>query len=140
MPLRCVDASFVVAWLVPSEGSTAVEEAWLAYATGQDDFIAPALLYPETISAIRRLARRGLLPEQAARRLVTDFLALDIPTHTPSGLYQRAYELAARYSLSTVYDMCYLALAEQLSCDLLTLDARMHTAAQWDFPRLRLVR
>ena len=139
MPLRCVDASFVVAWLVPLEGSTAVEEAWLAYATGQDDFIAPALLYPETISAIRRLARRGLLPEQAARRLVTDFLALDIPTHTPSGLYQRAYELAARYSLSTVYDMCYLALAEQFSCDLLTLDTRMHTAAQWDFPRLRLV-
>ena len=139
MPLRCVDASFVVAWLVPSQGSTAVEEAWLPYVKGRDDFVAPALLYPETISTIRRLASRGLLPEQAARRLVTDFLALDIPTHTPAGLYRRAYELAARYSLSTVYDMCYLALAEEFSCDLLTLDARMHAVAQWDFPRLRLV-
>ena len=139
MPLRCVDASFVVAWLVPSQGSAAVDEAWLPYVQGRDDFIAPALLYPETVSTVRRLASRGLLPEQGARRLVTDFLALDIPTHTYPGLYQRAYELAARYGLSTVYDMCYLALAEQFSCDLLTLDKRLHAVAQWDFPRLRLV-
>lgn len=139
MPLRCVDASFVVAWLVPSQGSAAVEEAWLPYVRGQEDFIAPAMLYPEVVSTMRRLAWRGLLPEQAARRLVTDFLALDIPTHTPAGLYQRAYELAARYSRATVYDMCYLALAEQFSCDLLTLDKRLHGVAQWDFPLVRLV-
>ena len=139
MSLRCVDASFVVAWLVPSQGSTAVDEAWLPYVAGQDDFIAPPILYPETISSIRRLASRGLLPEQGARRLVTDFLALDIRTHTPPGLYQRAYELSARYGLSTVYDMCYLALAEQFSCDLLTLDKRLHRVAQWDFPRVTLV-
>ena len=139
MSLRCVDASFVVAWLVPSQGSAAVEEAWHPYVTGQDDFIAPALLYPEVVSTMRRLAWRGILPEQGARRLVADFLALDIPIHTPPGLYQRAYELAARYSHSKVYDMCYLALSEQFSCDLLTLDKRMHAVAHWDFPRLRLV-
>lgn len=139
MSLRCVDASFVVAWLVPSQGSAAVEEAWLPFVQGRDDFIAPALLYPETVSTIRRLARHGMLPEQAARRLVADFLALDIPTHTPPGLYQRAYELAARYNRATVYDMCYLALAEQFSCDLLTLDKRLQRVAQWDFPRVTLV-
>ena len=139
MSLRCVDASFVVAWLVPSQGSAAVEEAWLPFVQGHDDFIAPPLLYDETISTIRRLAWRGLLPEQGARRLVTDFLSLDIPTLTPPGLYQRSYELAARYNRKTAYDTCYLALAEHLSCDFLTLDKRLHGVAQWDFPRVRLV-
>ena len=139
MPLRCVDASFVVAWLVPAQGSAAVEEAWLPYAQGRDDFIAPALFYPETVSTIRRLARHGALPEQSARRLVSDFLALDIPTHTPPGLYQRAYELAARYNRANVYDMCYLALSERFSCDLLTLDKHLYNVARWDFPNVKLV-
>ena len=79
------------------------------------------------------------LPEQSARRLVNDFLALDIPTHTPPGLYQRAYELAARYNRANVYDMCYLALSERFSCDLLTLDKHLYNVARWDFPNVKLV-
>ena len=61
MPLRCVDASFVVAWLVPSQGSKVVQDAWFPYAAGLDEFIAPPFLYAETITAIRRLASENVI-------------------------------------------------------------------------------
>lgn len=139
MALRCVDASIVVAWLVPSQRSVPVEEAWLAYAQGEDDFVAPPMLPVETISAIRRLTFRGILSQEEATGLVTDFLALAIPTPAPAGLYQRAYALAIKYHCSTVYDSCYLALAEFLSCELLTLDQRLYNAIKEDFSAVRLV-
>ena len=139
MPLRCVDASLVVAWLVPSQRSAGAEAAWLAYAQGEDDFVAPPLLPAETISAIRRLTSRGILSQEEADGLVTDFLTLAIPTPAPAGLYQRAYALATKYHLSTAYDTCYLALAEVLSCELLTLDKRLYDSVKADFPEVRLV-
>ena len=139
MPLRCVDASTVVAWLVPSQRTASLKDVWQAYAQGDDEFIAPPLLPAETLSAIRRLASRGMLSHEEAAGLVTDFLSLSIPTPVPAGLYQRAYTLATQYHRSTVYDTCYLALAELLSCELLTLDQRLYNAVKDDFPAVRLV-
>ena len=139
MPLRCIDASLMVAWLVPSQRSAPVEAVWLAYAQGEDEFIAPPLLPAETLSAIRRLASRGMLSQEEATGLVADFLSLSIPTPTPTGLYQRAYDLATKYHRSTVYDTCYLALAEFLSCEFLTLDRRLYDNAKADFSEIRLV-
>ena len=139
MPLRCVDASVVVAWFVPSQRSASVIDACLAYVRGADELIGPPILYPETISAIRRLAARNILAPDEALGMVTDFLALELATPTPRGLYQRTYELATRYGFSTAYDSCYLALAELLSCELLTLDQRLYRAASRDFPSVTLV-
>ena len=61
MASRCVDASFVIAWLIPSKGSEEVAEEWSGYALGKDEFVGPVLLYPEVISALHRLTHQGLL-------------------------------------------------------------------------------
>ncbi len=140
MALLCIDASLVVAWLVPSERSDLVADTWRAYAHGEDEFVSPSLLYAETLSVIRRLASRGALSTGEAAEIVDEFLALSIPTPSPPGLYWRAYQLATRYGQPRVYDSCYLALAESLSCPLLTLDQRLHNAVGGDLPWVRLVR
>ena len=139
MPLRCIDTSFVVAWLVPSQRSDLVTDAWLAYSRGEDEFVGPPLLYVETVSVIRRLASRRMLSDEEATELVTEFLDLNISALTPPGLYLRSYELASRYGHSKAYDACYLALAELLSCNLLTLDQRLYNSVAGDFPWIRLV-
>jgi predicted nucleic acid-binding protein len=79
------------------------------------------------------------LEQDEAQGLVCDFLSLDIPTPLPVGMYRRAYELAERYGRSTIYDTCYLALADLLSCDLLTLDRPLYNVACGDFPLLKLM-
>ena len=76
MPLRCVDASVVVAWFVPGQCSTSVVEVWSAYSRGEDQFVGPPFLYAETISAIRHLAFRGMILESEAVDMVADFLSL----------------------------------------------------------------
>jgi len=139
VPLRCVDASVLVSWLVPSQRSAAVVEVWQGFIQGRDEFVAPPLLYPECLSAIRRLSNRDLLTAAEARGLAEDALALNITTSRPEGLYQRAYDLAERYRLSTVYDCCYLALAETLSCEMLTLDQRLYKTVSHNFRWVRLV-
>ena len=140
MAVRCVDASFVVAWLLPDTRTPAVMEAWQAFEEGRDDFVAPPLLYPETISAIRQVVHRGNLTLDEGQAIVDDFLALAIPTPVPTRLYQHAYILATRFRQPKAYDATYLALANILSCELLTLDARLFNAVADDFPFIRLVR
>lgn len=139
MAVRCVDASLIVAWLIPEQRSPSVVGAWELYARGQDQFIGPPSLYVEVISVIRRLAFRNLLTYKEATDLVTDFLSAGIFIQNPPQLYSRAYQLAARYSQSTIYDTCYLALAQLLSCEFLTLDKRFYNTVKEDFSYIRLV-
>lgn len=140
MAMRCVDASFVVAWLLPEHRTPAVADAWQAYAEGRDDFVAPPLLYSETLSVIRQVVHRGQLSLDEGQAIADDFLALDIPTPVPAALYHHAYILATRFRQPRAYDATYLALANLLSCEMLTLDARLFNAVANDFPFIRLVR
>ncbi len=140
MALVCVDASFVLAWLLPSEQNPAVSQRMLAYFRGDDEFIAPPLLMAEVVSTLRRWVHRGELTPLEGRSMVDAFLSLGIAIQDSPDLYLRAYDLATTYNQSRAYDACYLALAETLSCDLLTLDQRLYRAVAADFPRVRLVR
>ncbi len=114
-------------------------EAWSAYTQGEDEFVGPPLLHVETVSVIRRLSFRNLLSPDEASQLVRAFLDIDVSTSTPPGLYSRAYDLAVQFRQSRIYDSCYLALAESLSCELLTLDRRLYDAVVADLPWVRLV-
>ncbi len=139
MALRCVDASCMVAWLVPGPRSYEMMRAWDAFESGEDHFIGPPLLYIETVSVIRRMAYRRLISSEEAREIVRDFVALDVLTPVPHGLYELAYDIAERYRISKAYDACYLALASLCSCELLTMDERLYKMAAKDFPLLRFM-
>jgi len=134
-----VDASLIVAWLIPEQRSPSVADAWELYARGQDQFVGPPTLYAEAISVIRRFAFRNLLTQGEATAMVTDFISYGISVQNPPELYSRAYQLAGRYNQPTVYDTCYLALAQLLSCEFITLDRRLYNAVRKDFPRIRLI-
>ncbi len=139
MSLRCVDASCMVAWLIPGARSYDMMRAWDAFESGEDHFIGPPLLYSETVSVIRKLAYQGLLTPDEARGIVKDFVALDILTPVPHGMYEMAYDLAERFRISKAYDTCYLALAQIYTCELLTMDGSLYRLAGKDYPLIRLM-
>ncbi len=124
---------------MPGESSDAALEFWSSYVNGRDEYVAPPILYVETLSAIRSLTHRGLLTDKEGKGIVEDFLGVGIRTAEPSGLYGLSYSLASRYRQPRAYDSCYLALAELLSCPLLTLDKRLYNTVAGDFPLIRLV-
>ena len=86
---------------------------------------APDLVDVETVSVLRRRWRAGDLTTQRFRSAVIDLGDLPL-TRFPTGpLMMRAYELRSNVS---AYDATYVALAEGLSCPLVTADARLARA------------
>lgn len=87
--------------------------------------VAPDLIDVETIAVLRKRWQRGTLTEERLNTAVSHLLQLDFERVPTRRLVRRAIELRANVS---VYDGCYVAVAELLNCELLTADARLAAA------------
>jgi predicted nucleic acid-binding protein len=123
-----VDASVVLAWLLPDEGSPQAD-GWLDLSMVEQAH-APGLLSWEVANAVTTAVRRGRLPESIRRQLLESYFALPIALAPldPAAL-ARAVDIAARRRVSA-YDAAYLELALERRCALATLDPALRRAAQ----------
>jgi predicted nucleic acid-binding protein len=129
----CVDASFMVALLIPESFSKAALEFWEEWVLGDIEINAPILLRYEVTSALYRKSFRGLITWEDRQAAQSQFSALDIVWNDPPALPLRAVELARLYQRPNAYDSFYLALGEFLDCLLWTADERLFNAVQKDF-------
>ena len=86
---------------------------------------APDLVDVETVSVLRRRWRAGDLTARRFRSAVIDLVSLPIVRFPIGPLMIRAYELRSNV---TPYDATYVALAEGLSCPLVSGDGRLARA------------
>ena len=96
------------------------------------DLAAPDLVDVETVAVLRKRWMAKALTAQRFAAAVADLQALDLQRFPTLPFMRRAYELRANV---TPYDAAYVALAEVLSCELLTADARLAGATG---PRCRI--
>lgn len=123
-----LDASVVLAWLLPDERSTVAQRLLLRSA--QERPRAPSLLLVEVANALLQAERRTRLGRGTRLELLDAFTALPIALEPlASEAMLRAGELAAHHGL-TVYDACYLELAMARNCALATFDERLGRAAK----------
>jgi predicted nucleic acid-binding protein len=85
----------------------------------------PDLLRIEVASVLRRHANTGHLTAAEADGAMADLLDLPVGIVPTTPLLGRAWELRANL---TIYDACYVALAESAGCPLLTADRRLANA------------
>ncbi len=85
---------------------------------------APYLLDLEVAQVLRRWEQAKKLPTARARAALDDLAALDVSRYPHDVLMPRIWELRANAS---AYDAAYLALAEALGAELLTVDAALAT-------------
>ena len=98
------------------------------------DLHTPALCDVEVAAALRRsLLTRRLTARRAAEAL-DDYLDLPLLRHGHQPLLGRILQLRSNFS---AYDAAYVALAEQLSGELLTADVGLARAVRSQLP-LRL--
>ena len=123
-----IDAS--IAAKVPfNEVFSAQVEQLFADAVRLDDrLIAPPLILPEMVNAIRKRARSERLARDDAQHRLDIFLALPIEIEDEPGIARRALELALRHSMGG-HDAYYVAFAEARGCDLWVDDGRLLRAA-----------
>jgi predicted nucleic acid-binding protein len=118
-----VDASVLVTALGEGGATGAVVREALR---GGTDVHAPHLIDVEVTHALRGMARRGVVDAAEAGDILAAALIFPLTRWGLLGLMPRAWEL--RDSVSA-YDGAYVALAEALDAELLTLDARLERAS-----------
>ena len=117
-----VDAS-VLANVVADDGPTGDSARRRLLRAG--DASVPDLADVETVSVLRKRWLAGTLPTRRFRQAVEDLTSLPMTRYPTGGLMRRAYELRSNV---IAYDAAYIALAEALTCTLLTADARLSRA------------
>lgn len=118
-----IDAS-VLANVVGDDGSDGQRAR--AEFRGAGDVAAPDLVDAETVAVLRKRWLAGTVTDQRFAAAVEDLGQLDLDRYPVLRFMRRAYELRANV---TAYDSAYVALAEQLGCELLTADRRLAGAS-----------
>jgi predicted nucleic acid-binding protein len=135
----CLDASFVLAWLLPPERTAEVADLWAGLLRRGDDLLGPPLLFMEVTSVLRERLVQQQITSQQAEVAFSAFQLLPIGRAWPQELHTKAWEIAAALNQRKTYDAHYLALAEIEGCELWTADRRLVNVAASQFPQIRLV-
>ena len=92
-----------------------------------DNLIAPAILVPEFLSGLRKLAIRKRMSTNLVNRIVARFEGLHVELFTMSAYRRELWTMTKNFS---PYDATYVLLARTTHTPLITSDARMAKAAQ----------
>lgn len=123
-----LDASVVLAWLLPDEQSATAQDIVARLATQRAQ--APALLHYEVGNALSQAVRRGRIGPALRSEMLETFFALPIATEPPDErAIAIATELASQHPI-TVYDACYIELSLRRALPLATLDRALAAAAR----------
>ena len=117
-----LDSSAIVALL--ADAGPAGE--WVAATAADVTLAAPSLALFETANVLRRQQLNGQLERVEASLAHEDLLALPLQLWPYDAVAERAWELRATL---TAYDASYVALAELLDVDIVTLDERLARAS-----------
>lgn len=118
------DAGAFVALVARDRSAQAVELRFAAHAF---DVHAPHLVDAEVTQALRRRSFHREDDASAIESAFANFRSLPFARHGHERLLGRAWALRRNVS---AYDAMYVALAEALDADLLTLDRRLARAAR----------
>lgn len=88
--------------------------------------VSPDLVNVETMSVLRRLEAGGILSRTRAAQAFADLERAPLRRVPTAPLLRRAWALRSHVSS---YDACYVALAQQLGCPLVTADLRLARGA-----------
>jgi predicted nucleic acid-binding protein len=123
MSHKCVvDASYILAFLLPDEKTKHVENIFLQHKNHTLHFVSHPLLRYEVIGGLWSAVHRKRIDEKTAVLLAGHFLAMDIVYQEVS--YDDVLKLALETGLTT-YDAGYLWLSRSNNFLLLTLDKEL---------------
>lgn len=112
-----IDASAVVEYLVELTHTDAATRLFRLAGGGRVELWAPDLVFPEAVSALRKLARLGAIPESSAGDAVDHLGRLPIAATGTTPLLPAVWGMRA---FLTPYDACYVALADELAATFVT--------------------
>jgi predicted nucleic acid-binding protein len=128
VPSVCVDASLVLAILLPEEWSDQAQSLWTEWSRGRVTIFAPPLLYAEVPSVLRQAVFFNRISPQEGEDAFHAFCDMNIAVNADTDLHIQAWVLAKEFLRPRVYDSFYLAAARAEGCELWTVDRRLVNA------------
>jgi len=134
-----VDASVVAKWFLPEAYKDKAEQLLRDFLDEKVELTAPDLIVSEVGSLLwkRSMKLKDISPIQAGE-IYVNFLALNLPLRPSPTIATAALKLATDKNHS-IYDMLYIALAEQSACELVTADEKLMNKFGTIFTCLRWV-
>jgi predicted nucleic acid-binding protein len=129
----CVDASLVVALLMPERFTVPATALWETWVNQDIRIVAPSLLGYEVTSALYRKVFRGIIAKEDGQSALQQYLALEIETLTLPELHFSATDLARQFNRPNTYDAHYLALSNHLASPLWTADEKLYNSVKERF-------
>jgi len=134
----CIDACLYITHVMPDEDSAAVSALLREWRQAGASIVAPTLFRCECLNALRRAAIADRLSAETADIIREQILTFPVQL---VALEDRAEEIWLRFvvelELPTVYDSLYLAVADDLGCELWTEDHRLYRAVHDHLPWVR---
>lgn len=97
---------------------------------GEEELVAPPLLWPEARSALHVALVRGIVSEELALRSLAALESGSVRERRHRRLGAEAWRIADELGWAKTYDAEYLALGLLLGAALVTFDRRMQRAAE----------
>lgn len=124
-----VDANLLVALVSGDPRGNKVLQHFTDWLTHNVEIHAPLLAKYETANALTRLIVGGAFPKDKVEDAWNNISMLPISYHDLSNVKQ-VVEIAFALNRQNAYDAAYIALAEELSAELWTLDGPLYRNAQ----------
>lgn len=118
--MKVVDASAMIEVLSRTTKAAAIEAL-----LDDDDIFAPDLMIAEVVHHFRHLVLGKHVDDRVATAAIAAFVAADIKFVPVWPVSARVWELRSHVS---AYDACYVAIAEDLRCPLITTDRKLARA------------
>jgi predicted nucleic acid-binding protein len=124
-----LDSSLTIAWFVPDERSIPTQA--LLERAGEEGAVVPDFWRLEIGNALLLATRRKRLTAAQRTEALQQLAALPIAVDADTSLHawNPTLQLADRFAL-TLYDACYLELAQRRELPLATLDRDLHAAGR----------
>lgn len=130
-----IDSSVVVKWFVDEtldDIAKAIRDEWKARRLV---CYAPDLLFVEMGNIIWKKRRKGEITSADAALVIDGLQRLPWRVTSTESLLSKSYDIATQTD-RTVYDSCYLALAQRLGCPFVTADDRLANAVSAHIPNV----
>lgn len=119
---QCIDTSVWIPYLVPESLQPQARNLIAPLLTSEVRLVAPAFAWAEVGSVLRKKVRLGLITATQAGEFYHDFCQMPVDYLDSDAIRTRTWAIAEQFSLATLYDAAFLAVAELESAEFWTAD------------------
>ena len=123
-----VDANIVIQRLIVEQDTPQVKILFNQMISGTE-LLVPEFCRLECTNVLWKQVRFQGMPADVAEGLLVQLIALPLTVMAIQHLMPQSLQIGLRYELA-IYDSIYIAMAERLNCELITIDRRQANAAR----------